>query len=82
MPHKPDKFGIKFWIAVDVESKYILNVIPYLGKNNSCPSTQGPSDKIDITFMQPFVSKGRNVATDNFFTSFLFAKKLKKRKPP
>ena len=32
MPNKPDKFGIKFWLAVDVESKYILNAISYLGK--------------------------------------------------
>ena len=24
MLNKPDKFGIKFWLAVDVESKYIL----------------------------------------------------------
>ena len=24
MPNKPDKSGIKFWLAVDVESKYIL----------------------------------------------------------
>ena len=22
MPNKPDKFGMKFWLAVDVESKY------------------------------------------------------------
>ena len=78
MPHKPDKFGIKFWIAVNVESKYILNAIPYLGKNDSRPSTQRLYDKIVITFMEPFVGKGGNVATDNFFTSFLLAIKLKK----
>ena len=40
MPNIPDKFGIKFWLAVDVESKYILNAILYLGKNESRPSTQ------------------------------------------
>ena len=40
MPNKPDKFGIKFWLAVDVESKYILNAISYLGKDESRPSTQ------------------------------------------
>ena len=40
MPNKPDKLGMKFWLAVDVESKYILNAIPYLGKDESCPSTQ------------------------------------------
>ena len=40
MSNKPDKFGIKFWLAVDVESKYILNAIPYLGKNESRPFIQ------------------------------------------
>ena len=40
MPNKPDKFSMKFWLAVDVEFKYILNAIPYLGKDESRPSTQ------------------------------------------
>ena len=40
MPNKSDKFGVKFWLAVDVESKYILNAILYLGKDESGPSAQ------------------------------------------
>ena len=78
MPNKPDKFGIKFWLAVDVESKYILNANPYLGKDESRPSTQRLSDIVVMTLMEPFVGKRRNVTTDNFFTSFLLAKELKK----
>ena len=31
-PNKPDKFGIKFWMAVNVESKYLCNGFPYLGR--------------------------------------------------
>ena len=80
MPNKPDKFGIKFWLAVDVESKYILNAIPYLGKDESHPSTQRLSDNVVMTLMEPFVNKGRNVTTNYFFTSFLLAKELKKKK--
>ena len=34
---QPDKFGIKFWLVVDVKSNYILNAIPYLGKDESHP---------------------------------------------
>ena len=82
MPNKPDKFGIKFWLAVDEESKYILNAIPYLGKDESRPSTQRLSDNVVMTLMEPFVGKGRNVTTDNFFTSFLLAKELKKKRKP
>lgn len=28
MPNKPDTFGIKFWLAADVDSKYLLNGFP------------------------------------------------------
>ncbi|KAI5607949.1 dual specificity protein phosphatase 26 isoform X1, partial [Silurus asotus] len=33
---KPDKFGIKFWMAMDLETKYVCNASPYLGKDPSC----------------------------------------------
>ena len=80
MPNKPDKFGIKFWLAVDVESKYILNAIPYLGKDDFPPPNQRLSDNVVMTLMKPFVGKGRNVTTGNFFTSILLAKELEKKK--
>lgn len=37
MPNKPNKFGIKFWLASDVSSKYVLNGFPYLGKDEQRP---------------------------------------------
>ncbi len=33
MPNKPDKFGIKFWMLCDSDTKYDLRLIPYLGKD-------------------------------------------------
>ena len=38
------------------------------------------SDKVVMTLMEPFMRKGRKVTTDNCFTLFLLAKKLKKKK--
>ncbi|KAI4794052.1 hypothetical protein KUCAC02_032318, partial [Chaenocephalus aceratus] len=35
MPNKPDTCGIKFWLAADVDSKYMLNGFPYLGTDAS-----------------------------------------------
>ena len=35
MPNIPDKFGIKFWMAVDVETKYLFNSFSYPGKDES-----------------------------------------------
>lgn len=40
MANKPDKFGIKFWVAADTESKYMLNAFPYLGKDEFRPGNQ------------------------------------------
>ena len=31
MPNKPDKFGMKFWILTEVDSKYVYNILPYVG---------------------------------------------------
>ena len=41
---KSDKFGIKFWLAVHVETNYILNALPYLGKDEG--ETRAPSHRL------------------------------------
>lgn len=79
MSNKPDKFGIKFWIAADVETKYMLNGFPYLGKDDSRPTDMLLSEHIVIKLMEPFLKKGRNVTVDNFFTSLNLAKNLQKQ---
>ena len=53
MANKPDKFVIKFWIAVDLESKYVLNAIPYLGKVETRPDTQRLSESVVIKLEEP-----------------------------
>ena len=37
IPFKPDKYGQKFWIAVDLKTKYLLNAFPYFGKSEEWP---------------------------------------------
>ncbi|KAL6470251.1 hypothetical protein MHYP_G00213700 [Metynnis hypsauchen] len=77
---KPDKFGIKFWLACDLKSKYICNVFPYLGKDPSRPSGERVSKTVVMRLMEPFMDKGRTVTTDNFFTSLSLAQRLLSRK--
>jgi hypothetical protein len=77
---KPDKFGIKFWLAVDVSSKYLVNGAPYLGKDEARPPGLRLSDSVVMNLMDPYMGKGRNVTTDNFFTSLKLAKDLKLKK--
>uniref|UniRef100_A0AAR2K205 PiggyBac transposable element-derived protein domain-containing protein n=1 Tax=Pygocentrus nattereri TaxID=42514 RepID=A0AAR2K205_PYGNA len=77
---KPDKFGIKFWVACDLKSKYVCNIIPYLGKDSSRPMGEKLSEYVVMKLMEPFMDKGRTVTTDNFFTSLSLARRLLGRK--
>ena len=70
IPNKPAKYGIKIVMICDVESKYMLNGIPYLGKNGTRPL---PGLNLGHTFTMQMAKKyhhtGRNVTVDNWFTS-------------
>lgn len=76
MPNKPDKFGIKFWLASDVETKYVINGFPYLGKDEKRNSSTPLSEFVVTRLLEPYIMKGRCVTTDNFFTSLPLASKL------
>ncbi|KAM9746554.1 uncharacterized protein ACNS7B_010501 isoform 2-T2 [Menidia menidia] len=76
---KPDKFGIKFWVACDLKTKYVCNILPYLGKDPTRPRGERVSESVVMRLMEPFLDKGRNVTTDNFFTSLSLAKRLLSR---
>ena len=44
MASKPDKFGIKFLLAVDAKSKYLVNGFPYLGRDYHRPKDETVSE--------------------------------------
>jgi len=75
---KPDKYGIKFCLAVDVQSKFLINGFPYLGKDETRPANQSLGASVVLCLLEPCKGKERNVTTDNFFTSLSLAKELKK----
>ena len=74
MSSKPDKFGIKFWILADVETKYCYNVLPYLGKDET--RTTGLGTHVVMKLAEPLYGKGYNITVDNFFTNKTLAEKL------
>ena len=80
MANKPDKFGFKFWLAVDSTSKYLVNGFPYLGTDAHRPTNQSVSEFVVLQLMDPYLGKGRNVTTDNYFTSVKLAEKLESKK--
>ena len=66
MPNKPDKFGIKFWLTSDFESKYIVNVFLYLGKDETWPSAIPLSGFVILQLTETFIASDRNITTDIF----------------
>ncbi|XP_043486360.1 piggyBac transposable element-derived protein 4-like [Polistes fuscatus] len=80
MPNKPDKFGIKFWLASKVRSKYIINGFPYLGKDESREPSVPLGEFVTMKLAKPYVGCGRNITTDNFFTSLHLATKVLAKK--
>ncbi|XP_074485815.1 uncharacterized protein LOC141764447 isoform X1 [Sebastes fasciatus] len=78
--NKPDNYGIKFWLAADVQSKYMLNGVPYLGKEDTRSRGQLMGESVVLKLAEPFLGKGRNITTDNFFTSLKLATALQAKK--
>ena len=79
MPNKPDKFGIKFWMAADVKTKYILSSFPYMRKDDSRPAGVTLGEHVVLRLLEPYRKTGQNVTTDNFFTSVNLAKTLRQQ---
>jgi len=61
MASKPDKYGQKYWLAVDKDSKYLINGFPYLGKDDSRPDDERVAEHVVLKLMEPYLNKGRNV---------------------
>ena len=63
-------------MAVDVQSKYVINGFPYLGKDETRTSTP-LGEFVVLKLAEPYLHQGRNITTtDNFFTSIPLAEKL------
>ena len=57
MANKPDKFGLKFWMAGEVESKYLYNGFPYLGKDSTRSEDVSVPTDVVMKLMSPLSKK-------------------------
>ena len=80
MVSKPNKYGQNCWLARDKDIKYLVNGFPYLGKDETRPTNERVADHVVMQLMQSFLNKGRNVTTDNYFTSVKLATQLKQKR--
>ena len=76
---KPDKFNIKFWMAVYVESKYLHNGFPYLGKDLTRSGAASLPTNVVMKLMSSLFGQGFNITCDNYFTSLDLSLRLAKR---
>ena len=80
MASKPDKHGQKYWLAVYKDSKYVVNRFPYVGRDETRSRDERVSNQVVMRLLKPHLNKGRNVTTDNYFTSVKLATELQKYK--
>ena len=81
MPNKPDKYGLKFWVLADVETKYVSNIDVYLGDQKKEQRFGAPlAVSVVVNLCKHIKRKGYNITCDNFFTSLPVAEKLTRDK--
>jgi len=83
IPSKPGKYGMLLYWSVDVETTVPLFCLPYIGEQTfgeRCNIGENIPTKITYYVTEPFLDKGRNITTDNYFTSMALLKLLKSRK--
>lgn len=79
MKDKPDKFGVWFYLVVDVDSKYILNGFPYTGKDEQRQRDTSHGEAVVLQLINPYFTGCYNVTCDNFFTGLDLAVSLKEK---
>ena len=79
MASKPDKYGQKCWLTVDKDSKQIVNGFLYVGKDELRSQEERVSDHVVMKLAEPYLQKGRNTTTDNYFASTKLANLLKSK---
>ena len=79
MASRPDKFGQKYLLAIDKESKYIINSFSYVERDELHSVNDCVSDRVVMQLMCPYLCKEGNVTTDSYFTSLKLANQLTKQ---
>lgn len=76
IPNKPDKYGIKIVMLNDVQTSYMYNAEPYVGKI----ATSDPIPEYYVKKLsEPLFDSGRNITADNWFMSIPLVKKMQEK---
>jgi hypothetical protein len=73
MKSKPVKWGIKLWALASSKSRYVSNVIIYMGAPTDRQTWEEEADSVGeqavLTAVRGLEHRGHVIVTDNFFTS-------------
>ncbi|CAF2674966.1 unnamed protein product [Rotaria sp. Silwood2] len=72
MPKKPAKYGIKFWLLCDFDTRYVLALELYTGKIENVVQRNLSTNVVLrlIDQLPSNIQQGRNVTYDRYFTDF------------
>ena len=84
MPNKPVKYGIKAFTMADSKNGYVLNVLPYTGRDTLQEASTEYIDlpqpaRIVLHVIELYLNKGHHVFTDRYYTSIPLAQALTDR---
>jgi len=79
IPSKPGKYGLKLWIMADSDSYYCADAQLYAGKVGNQPDV-GQATRVVLELAASIRGSGRNITTDNFFTSYKLSRDLMERR--
>ena len=79
MANKPNNFGLKLLVAAEVESKYLYDWFPCLGKDSTRSRDVSAPTSVVMKLMSPLFKKGYNVTCDNYSTSLDLTLQLAKQ---
>ena len=75
IPSKPGRYGIKIWALCDATNAYLYNAKVYIGKEDGVTEI-GQGENVVKWLSEPVLKAGRNITTDNFFTTLSLARYL------
>ena len=84
MPKKPTKWGIKCFSLADISNGYMLNVLPYTGRETLHDATSeyealSQAAQVVLHLVEPYLDEGRHVFTDRYYTSIPLAQAFQSR---
>lgn len=80
IPSKPGRYGIKIWAICDSATSYAWKMEVYTGKEVGGRREINQGERVVLSLVAEIEKSGRNITTDNFFTSLALARKLLTKK--